>query len=216
MHAGEAGELAQLLDGESGVQHATASQKHHLLHFGRGERMCRVLRNIRGAKLLYALAQDSSTIERDVAMADNHRSLCVREAEVEASGARVAVVPLHELSRGVHTRKPCARKPNPTVGRGAVCEYNRIVVLLQLRKGETCGLRRGREVAANADIAKVVDARVARNLREALCHLLHVLVVGSHAKPHEAKRNRQLLEKRDAHAHCLLKEMIYHIKAGGP
>lgn len=134
--AGALGQLAQLLDGEGGVQQAAAADEDHLSHaalrkLGHGVR-CDV-----GVadELLGRRAEHARAVERHVAVADDHGRLALVQAEAAPDGGRVAVVPLDELTRGIDSLEVLAGQAERPVRVGAVRQHHRVILLAQHLEG---------------------------------------------------------------------------------
>jgi hypothetical protein len=130
-------------------------------------------------------------------MADHHRGLAIRQAKGARGAIGVAVVPLNKMARRVYALQILTGQPQGAVGVCSIGQHHRRVVGAQVV--ECDGRRAALWRAANANVGQQRAARIGCNLTEALGDVLHVLVVGRNAVPHQAEWHRQPLIDVDLH-----------------
>ena len=144
--------------------------------------------HVRRRHLGRRLDQHARQVEGDVAVADDGDAggLQVRLQPAEEG---VAVVPADELGGAEDSRLVAARNVERTVERRPGGQDHGIVMAPQLRQGN---------VAADGDVAVVVDALILGRLLVGAGYPLGALVIRRHAGTDQAERRRQALYYVDA------------------
>src|SRR2546423_8537358 len=97
----------------------------------------------------------------------------------------MSVVPGRKSCRAHHARQVFARNTKPAVTECPCCQDDRVVHRYQLIQVY---------VASDFYIAEERDSRIGENAVENPAYSLRALMVGRHAVPHEAKRDRETLQ----------------------
>ena len=152
-------------------------------------------------------AQDARDVDRHVADADDRGTL-LREVEGEVAVVGMPVVPGDEFRGRMAAGEILAGNAHAPIGLGARRIDDLVVVPPEIRDGD---------VAAELDAAEEAKPRVRGDLVERAGDGLDLLVIGRHARAHEAVRRGHAIEQIDLGDDVLLlQQMIGRVEAGGP
>ena len=138
---------------------------------------------------VWVSGQDSSHVERHVAVADDDHAL-MTQIDWQRGEFGVPVEPRNELGGGATARQAHALDVEPTIVGRADCVEHRVMVGQQFGVGD---------VIADFDVEVEPEAALSGDPVEEPGDALGGLVVRRDAGPHQPVRRRKLLEDVDAH-----------------
>ena len=137
----ELAELQQLGVREGCLGRSAAADDDDLRDAAAGEHLEGMVGGVGGRELGGRQHEHARDVERDVAVADDHRALGRDEVDLEVGVVGMAVVPADELGGGVGAGEVLAGDAERPVGRRAGGVDDRVVVLEQVLTGDVARRR---------------------------------------------------------------------------